>query len=167
MAEAFGLDRRIEAYSGKRPIGLYRWDLDCLLAVMDLALKDLRAYPEKNHHLMRRSNDCMTGYKRNTEECGNERGAFREPTSASVLQGHDALNAHEKQIGGRQNQVTVRARYAPSFGSTELMPNLCEPHHGTAAADPSIASAAKHRCFVFHVFQSGLASAHAAVGAVT
>ena len=40
MAEAFGLDRRIEAYSGKRPIGFYRWDLDCLLAVMDLALKD-------------------------------------------------------------------------------------------------------------------------------
>ena len=47
MTEAFGLDRRIEAYSGKRPIGLYRWDLDCLLAVMDLALKDQRAYPDK------------------------------------------------------------------------------------------------------------------------
>jgi hypothetical protein len=45
MAEAFGLDRRIEAYSGKRPIGFYRWDLDCLLAVMALALKDQRAYP--------------------------------------------------------------------------------------------------------------------------
>jgi len=44
MAEAFGLDRRIEAYSGKRPIGFYRWDLDCLLTVMDL---DLRAYPDK------------------------------------------------------------------------------------------------------------------------
>ena len=47
MAEAFGLDRRIEAYAGKRPIGLYRWDLDCLLAVMDLALRDQRAYPDK------------------------------------------------------------------------------------------------------------------------
>ncbi len=47
MVEAFGLDRRIEAYSGKRPIGFYRWDLDCRLAVMDLALKDLRAYPDK------------------------------------------------------------------------------------------------------------------------
>ncbi len=47
MAEAFGLDRRIEAYPGKRPIGLYRWDADCLLDVMDLALKDPRAYPEK------------------------------------------------------------------------------------------------------------------------
>ena len=30
MAEAFGLDRRIEKYQGKRPIGFYRWDLDCL-----------------------------------------------------------------------------------------------------------------------------------------
>jgi hypothetical protein len=116
---------------------------------------------------MRRSNDCMTGYKRNTEEFGNERGAFREATSASVLQGHDALNAHEKQIGGRQNQVTVMARYAPSFASTELMRNLCEPHHGTADADPPIASAARHRCFVFQVFESGLASVHAAVGAIT
>jgi hypothetical protein len=47
MAEAFGVDRRIEAYSGKRPIGLYRWDLDCLLTVMDLSLKDQRAYPDK------------------------------------------------------------------------------------------------------------------------
>jgi hypothetical protein len=32
VVEAFGLDRRIEAYSGKRSIGLYRWDVDCLLA---------------------------------------------------------------------------------------------------------------------------------------
>jgi hypothetical protein len=47
MAEAFGLDRRIEAYSGKRPIGFYSWDVDCLLAVMDNALKDRCTYPDK------------------------------------------------------------------------------------------------------------------------
>ena len=47
MVEAFGLDRRIEAYSGKRPIGFYRWDLDCLSAVIDNALKDEREYPNK------------------------------------------------------------------------------------------------------------------------
>ncbi|MGO9742655.1 MAG: hypothetical protein ACLPN5_14330 [Roseiarcus sp.] len=46
MVEAFGLDRRVEAYSGKRPIGLYSWDVDCLLAVIDNALKDQRAYPD-------------------------------------------------------------------------------------------------------------------------
>jgi len=34
MPESLGLDRRIEGYQGKRPIGLYRWDLDCLLATL-------------------------------------------------------------------------------------------------------------------------------------
>jgi hypothetical protein len=75
MAEAFGLDRRIEAYSGKRPIGLYRWDLDCLLDVMNLALKDPREYPVEPRRHTRRSNDCVTGCGRNTEGPGNEREA--------------------------------------------------------------------------------------------
>ncbi len=47
MAESFGLDRRIEKYQGKRPIGLYSWDLDCLEAVISLALEDDREYPQK------------------------------------------------------------------------------------------------------------------------
>ena len=47
MAEAFGLDRRIEAYSGKRPIGFYSWDVEVLLAVMDNAMKDTREYPDR------------------------------------------------------------------------------------------------------------------------
>ena len=34
MAEAFGLDRKIEAYKGTRPLTLYRWDLDCLMDVI-------------------------------------------------------------------------------------------------------------------------------------
>jgi hypothetical protein len=33
MAESFGLDTRIANLSGKRPIGFYSWDLDCLEAV--------------------------------------------------------------------------------------------------------------------------------------
>jgi hypothetical protein len=40
MAEAFGLDRRIENYKGTRPITLYRWDLECLLDVIDLVIRD-------------------------------------------------------------------------------------------------------------------------------
>lgn len=48
MSEAFGLDRRIEAYQGLRPIGLYQWDAECLLAVMDAALVDRREYPDVN-----------------------------------------------------------------------------------------------------------------------
>ncbi len=62
MAEAFGLDRRIEAYAGKRPIGLYRWDVDCLLDVMDLALKDERSYPDKTssaHAALKRLRDRL------------------------------------------------------------------------------------------------------------
>lgn len=39
MAEAFGLDRKIENYKGTRPMTLYRWDLECLMDVIDLALK--------------------------------------------------------------------------------------------------------------------------------
>ena len=46
MAEAFGLDRRVERYQGRRPIGLYRWDADCLLDVMTLALQDRCEYPD-------------------------------------------------------------------------------------------------------------------------
>ena len=48
MAEAFGLDRRIENYQGKRPIGFSRWDLDCLIDVIDIALDDPRDYPDKS-----------------------------------------------------------------------------------------------------------------------
>lgn len=48
MAEAFGLDRRIENYKGKRPIGLYSWDFDCLLAVVEDVLNDPKEYPDKN-----------------------------------------------------------------------------------------------------------------------
>lgn len=45
MAESFGLDRRIDRYKGKRPIGLYRWDLECLLEVIDSVIDDPEEYP--------------------------------------------------------------------------------------------------------------------------
>lgn len=48
MAEAFGLDRRIENYQGKRPIGFYSWDLECLLCVMEDTLNNDRDYPDKS-----------------------------------------------------------------------------------------------------------------------
>src|SRR4051794_24594572 len=48
MAEAFGLDRKIANYKGSRPITLYRWDLECLMDVLDLALKDKRYYPDRS-----------------------------------------------------------------------------------------------------------------------
>jgi hypothetical protein len=47
MAEAFGLDDKIEAYKGTRPLTLYRWDLECLMDVIDCELDDPRMYPDK------------------------------------------------------------------------------------------------------------------------
>lgn len=47
MCEAFGLDRKIENYKGTRPIAFYRWDLDCILDVLDMALDDEKEYPDK------------------------------------------------------------------------------------------------------------------------
>lgn len=47
MSEAFGLDAKIENYQGKRPLGLYRWDMDCLIDVIETALDDPENYPDK------------------------------------------------------------------------------------------------------------------------
>lgn len=48
MAEAYGLDQRIEAYQGIRPIALYSWDLDCLIDVMAYALVTSTEYPDQS-----------------------------------------------------------------------------------------------------------------------
>jgi hypothetical protein len=62
LAESFGLDRRIERYEGKRPLGLYRWDLECLVESLSMVL-DGRYYgelPPKRRG--RRCSACMIGY---------------------------------------------------------------------------------------------------------
>jgi hypothetical protein len=46
MCEAFGLDRKIERYKDTKPISLYRWDLECILDVLDWVLNDGRQYPD-------------------------------------------------------------------------------------------------------------------------
>ena len=48
MAESFGLDRRIINYQGIRPIGLYRWDIECLLDVINSVLDDPEYYPNQD-----------------------------------------------------------------------------------------------------------------------
>ena len=47
MVEAFGLDRKVENYKGRRAIGFYRWDLDCLEDVLAMAVDDKTEYPSK------------------------------------------------------------------------------------------------------------------------
>jgi hypothetical protein len=48
MAESFGLDRRIANYQGVRPIGLWRWDIECLVDVIDSVLNDPEYYPTQD-----------------------------------------------------------------------------------------------------------------------
>ena len=45
LAESFGLDRRIANYQGVRPIGLWRWDIECFVDVIDSVLNDPEYYP--------------------------------------------------------------------------------------------------------------------------
>ena len=44
MAESFGLDRRIANYQGVRPIVLWRWDIECLVDVINSVLDDPEYY---------------------------------------------------------------------------------------------------------------------------
>jgi len=71
MAEAFGLDQRIERYKGKKPIGLYAWDLECLIDVLDIALDDPKEYPDQNSSYYRTlkvlSERLKSEYHRNFE----------------------------------------------------------------------------------------------------
>jgi anaerobic ribonucleoside-triphosphate reductase len=48
MAESFGLDRRIANCQGVRPIGLYRWDIECLVDVINSVLDDPEYYPNQD-----------------------------------------------------------------------------------------------------------------------
>ena len=46
LPESFGLERRVERYHGKRPIVLYRWDLECLLDTLSLEMTDRPLHPK-------------------------------------------------------------------------------------------------------------------------
>jgi ribosomal 50S subunit-associated protein YjgA (DUF615 family) len=48
LAESFGLDRRIANYRGMRPIGLWRWDIECLVDAINSVLDDLEYYPTQD-----------------------------------------------------------------------------------------------------------------------
>jgi hypothetical protein len=48
ITEAFGLDRKIEAYKRTRPLNLFRWDLDCLMDVIESRLADKKEYPDRS-----------------------------------------------------------------------------------------------------------------------
>ncbi len=45
LPESFGLERRLQCYEGKRPIGLYRWDLEYLLDALSLEMRESPHHP--------------------------------------------------------------------------------------------------------------------------
>jgi hypothetical protein len=62
MAESFGLDRRIANYQGVRPMGLYRWDIECLVEVIDSVLNDPQYYPTQDsleYHVIKNLRDRL------------------------------------------------------------------------------------------------------------
>ena len=63
MVEAFGLDSKIERYRGKRPIGLWRWDMDCLIDVVSMALDDRMEYPSRESSAWMSLRDLHTRLK--------------------------------------------------------------------------------------------------------
>ena len=55
LPESFGLEGRLQRYEGKRPIGLYRWDLEGLLATLSL---EMEARPQQPR-LRRKAIDAL------------------------------------------------------------------------------------------------------------
>jgi len=88
MADAFGLDGRIDRYAGKRAIGLWPWDLDCLEAVTASALRDERAYPGRTgagYEAMRALHDRFVGAR--TELCAGKADEPQNPGRAATSKG--------------------------------------------------------------------------------
>jgi len=59
MAESFGLDKRIANLTGKRKVGFYRWDLDCLESVVS----DLQQSPKDKEIANKIAIKIDEGYK--------------------------------------------------------------------------------------------------------
>ena len=59
MAESFGLDGRIANMTGKREIGCYSWDLDCLECVVS----DLQQSPKNKEVADRIAKKIEEGYR--------------------------------------------------------------------------------------------------------
>ncbi len=62
MAESFGLDRRIANMTGKREVGFYSWDLDCLECVVS----DLQQSPKDKEiadRIARKIEKCYSSIK--------------------------------------------------------------------------------------------------------
>ena len=99
MPESFGLERRGQRYEGKLPIGLYRWDLECLLDTLSLEWEDRFPHPRLRkkvvaalrslHDRLRREYDSSYGQTvPETREIGLAGEAPRRDCLASRTNGY-------------------------------------------------------------------------------
>ena len=105
MAEAFGLDRKIANYKGTRPLTLYRWDLECLMEVIDLALRHEPDYPD-------RSAPAYLDLQRLGDRLHQEYDA---------VYGHEkALAAGKEKVAGKPRKKAAPDRSARGAGCNQM-----------------------------------------------
>lgn len=61
--ECFGLDDKIYNYKGVRPIGLYSWDFDCLIAGIEDALESKSPYLKLSPTAVKALSDLLVRIK--------------------------------------------------------------------------------------------------------
>ena len=79
---------------------------------------------------MRRSNDCVTGCRRNTEDSGNERGLRRVCRFSAGSRGVQRARKRKQRTS---KSCAALPGHARSFANAELVRDPCEPHRGPSS----------------------------------
>lgn len=73
FTECFGLDSRVANYKGRRPLGLYQWDYECLISGLDYIVNSERGKRQVSADdlaLLGRLLERIRQTYRNVYECG-------------------------------------------------------------------------------------------------
>jgi len=120
MAEAYGLDRKIENYMGTRPITLYRWDMECLLDVIDFAVKDDTAYPDKSAQEFLALNRLGTRLHQEYDSIYGEEKVLPVETTVTLTMGTSSRNAPTTS----RNATSAKAIYQFRITLTDSKPSI-------------------------------------------